>query len=306
MLMWEMGIFQIMPTRRFEVTPVPEPNRNNPSGQQPEIIPLVHIENEIPPPPPLPTSIISTNGKNSNRSPTKLFSSMLPRKSFDTRRRATMAAAMASAGNQLRKSSSADMIHKTEPTLILPNQTNTINENEGDESDVYSTTQSNNYDTNSSRVPNKFLQELRLKRRELLGKAKNISIDQRIAIHHRANQRSVVRAQDIFDVHFEAVDDEDNIPIKDINLFTEESQAKIRNDIYHELDRQRTKLYHKHHRHLLLGRSLLAFMTLLLTLMSFTLIYVVIDLYDRAKHLDAKLPENEFIPMTYDKPPKFY
>jgi hypothetical protein len=42
-------------------------------------------------------------------------------------------------------------------------------------------------------------------------------------------------------------------------------------------------------------------MTSLIAFMSFTLIYVVLDLYDRAHYLDMKLPENEFIPMIYDK-----
>jgi hypothetical protein len=299
-----MGIFQIMSTHRFEVTRVSEPNLNNPPDQPSEITPFVSIEHEIPPPPPpLPASMISTNAKNSNRIRSKTLSSMLLRKSLDPRRRASTAAAMASTGNQLRKISSADVICKQDPVVILSNP---VKENEIDESDVYSTTQSNNNDTNHSRIPNKFLQELRSKRRELLGKAKNISIDQRIDFYRRENQRSLMRAQDIFDVHFESVDEEDNIPFKDMNIFTEESQEKIRKDIYNVLDNQRKKQYHKRHRHLLLGRSLLIFMTLLLTLMSFTLICVMIDVYDRAKHLDVKLPENEFIPMIFDKKTNLY
>ncbi|CAF1542679.1 unnamed protein product, partial [Rotaria sordida] len=48
-------------------------------------------------------------------------------------------------------------------------------------------------------------------------------------------------------------------------------------------------------------RSLLIFMTSLLALMSLILIYAVLDLYNRANHSDAKIPENKFVPMIYDK-----
>jgi hypothetical protein len=291
-----------MSAHRFEVTPVPEPNRNNSQVQPSEIIPLIHIENEIPPPPPLPASISSTNKKDTSRTSSKLFSAILQRKPLDTRRRATVAAALSTVNNQIKKSSSIDILNKPDST----NRTHLVTGNELEDSDVYSTTQSNNYDTNPLRITNKFLQEIRLKRRELREKSKNISIDQRIALHRRAKQRNILRAQDIFDVHFELNDDENDLPLSQSNFFTEESQEKIRNDIYKELNRQRIKQYHKHHRHLFLGRSLLMFMIALLAFMSLTLIYVVVDLYDRANYLDAKLPENEFIPMIYDKKANYY
>jgi hypothetical protein len=293
-----------MSSHRFEVARVAESNPKNSPAHPSELIPLVHIENEIPPPPPLPASICSKNGKDSNRSPSKLFSTILQRKFLDTRRRATIAAAMTSMGNKIKQSSSANMIHQIDSTSTIPNSINQakfVIGNEGEESDAYSTIQSNNYDSSSSRA-NKFLQELRSKRRELLEKAKNISIDQRIALR----RREILRVQDIFDVHFELNDDENNFSLPESNLFTEESQEKIRNDIYNELNRQREKQCHKYHQHLLLGRLLLVFMTSLLVLMSLTLIYVVIDLYDRANYLDAKLPESEFISMIHDKKTNLY
>ena len=284
-----------MSTRRFQVTLVPE---SNSLVHAAEMIPLIEIENEIPSPPPLPASLSSTNG---NQVSSRASNPIVQNKSFNVRRRATIAAAMAFMGSQIKKSSSANVFHTIDTTST---NLETENENGTAEFDVYSTTQSNNYDTNPSGLTNKFLQELRSKRREFRDKAKNISIDQRIAFHRRANQRVIRRAQDIFDVHFELHDEEDNLPTTEINFFTEESQEKIRKDIFNELDRQRKKHYHKQHQHLLLGRSLLAIMTLLLIFMGLTLTYVVIDLYDRARHLDAKLPENEFISMINDKTTK--
>jgi len=294
-----------MTTRRFEVTSVCESNCNNSPPQPVEIISLVHIENEIPPPPPLPASISSVNEKNSTRISSKLSYPILTRKSLEPRRCSTIAATISSITKQINKSSSVDIIDKTSTHPNSTNKTNFIIGNETEEVDAYSTVQSNNYDTNSSRITNKFLQELRLKRRELHEKAKNISIDQRIALRRRQNQRTILRAQDIFDVHFESNDDEDNLPLSESNLFTEESQEKIRSDIYNELNRQRKKQFHKYHQHLLLGRALLMLMTSLLAFMSFTLIYVVLDLYNRANYLDIKLPENEFIPMISDKTKAF-
>ena len=162
--------------------------------------------------------------------------------------------------------------------------------------------QSNVYETNSIRPTNKFLQELRSKRRELQEKSKNVSIDQRIAFHRRQHPRRIVRAQDIFAVHFELNDEDDYpIPLTEENLFTEESQEKIRNDIFAELNRQQIKQYYKQHRHLLFARALLLLMTALFAFMSFTLVYVVSDLYDRGRYLDTKLPENEYISMIYDQ-----
>jgi hypothetical protein len=297
-----------MTTRRFEITRVPDPIHDGLPREPPEIIPLIHIENEIPPPPPIPSSLVSTNGKNVNRISSKLFTTFLRRKSLDTRRRATVAAAVASLDNEVKKSASADLLHQVQSTSIprkSTTQTNFTVGSETEEHDVYATTQSNNnYDSNPLRITNKFLQELRFKRRELLDKAKNVSIDQRIAFQRQQNVRRMLRAQDIFDVHFELTDDD--APLPEANLFTEDSQEKIRNDIYNELNRQRMKQYHKHHRHLLLGRSLLMFMTSLIAFMGFTLIYVVIDIFNRANHLDAKLPESEFIPMIFDKTSNFH
>jgi hypothetical protein len=299
-----------MAARRFEVTFVPEPIRNDSSSQPSEIIPLVHIENEIPPPPPLlPASLSSAKEKNNpNRLSSRLFSSILQRKSLDTRRRATLAAAVASFSNQIkRRSLAVGAVCENESTSTPPrssSQTNFPIDTENDEADVYSTTQSNNYNTNPLRITNTFLQELRLKRRELHEKSKNIAIDLRIDRHRQQNQRRILRAQDIFDVHFHLNDDDDNddnLLLSETNMFTEESQEKIRNEIYNELNRQQKKQNLKHHRHLLLGRALLMLMTSVLAFMSITLIYVVIDLYNRADSLDAKLPENEFISMTHDK-----
>ncbi|CAF3420959.1 unnamed protein product [Rotaria sp. Silwood1] len=296
-----------MASHRFEVTLVPESNPNVSSIEQSEIIPSIHIENETPSPlPPLPTSLSSIYEKNKNRTSSRLFSAALLRKSLDIRRRATIAAAAGSTSEQLKKSSSVDAIHKTESKSRSPSatsRTDITTGNDVEESDTYSTVQSNNYDTNPLRITNKFLQELRAKRRQLREKSKNMSIDQRIDLNRRQNQRSIIRAQDIFDVHFQLNDDDDDdqLPLLEPNLYTEEHQEKIRNDIYNELNRQRTKQYHKYKRHLLLGRSLLMFMTSLLAFMSLTLIYVVFDFYKRANYSDAKLPENKFISMIHDK-----
>ncbi|CAF2409845.1 unnamed protein product [Rotaria sp. Silwood2] len=299
-----------MASHRFEVTVVPEPNRNVSSIERSEIIPLIHIENEIPTPPPLPAALPSVYEKNKNRTSSRFFNTILLRKSLDIRRRATIAAAVGSISDQLKKSSSVDAIHKTESKSTPPSATSQIDliiAPEVEESDTYSTVQSNNYDTNPLRITNKFLQELRAKRRELHEKSKNIAIDQRIDLNRRRKQRTIVRAQDIFDVHFQLNnDDDDELPLLEPNIFTEESQEKIRNDIYNELNRQRVKQYDKQKRHLILGQSLLLFMTSLLAFMSLTLIYVVFDLYNRANHSDAKIPENKFISMINDKATNFY
>lgn len=222
-----------------------------------EQIPLIHFEHEIPPPPPLPAS--------------------MSKKSFNARRRATIAAARA-----------------------LMNQPVNVEYSSHDDSDVDSSNQSQSNDGLPIRTTNKFLEELRLKRQELIAKAKNISIDQRIAFHRRQRPRNPC-AKDLFNIHFEINDDEENISTRESHFFTEESQEKIRGDIFKELDRQRRKQFHKYHRHLLLGRALLVGITLLLIFMSLTLIYVVFDLYDRANFLDSKLPENEFVSILSDK-----
>ena len=258
---------------RFQVTRVPE------IALQPAT-PIIHVENEIPLPPPLPTNIIR---------------SILKSKSFDTRRRATISAALATEKHQLRKSTSIDVLQNFEP----------IDEN--DESDVYSSIQSNGSDVGRSKNTNKFLHELRLKRRELREKAKNFTIDQRISFLRRENQRQILRAQDIFAVHFESHDDnEPSLSLKPTKLFTEEVQEQIRTDIYKELDRQRSKQFDKHYRHLILGRTLLVFMTLLITFMSLTLICVVVDIYDRAKTLDFTLPDNEYLPISKPQLKDYY
>lgn len=270
-----------MSKHRFEVTRVPE------IALQPAS-PVIRIENEIPSPPPLPASLSSTKSSN-------IFGSILKTKPFDTRRRATIAAALATEKYNLKKSSSIDVLQKVEPISEI------------DEFDVYSSIQSTGSDINRSKTTNKFLHELRLKRRELHEKAKNFTIDQRISFLRRENQRQILRAQDIFDVHFEVHDENENIfPLTETQLFTEEVQEKIRTDIYKELDRQRNKQFDKHYRHLLLGRTLLVFMTLLLTFMSLTLICVVVDLYDRAKFLDFKLPENEYLPIKKPELKDYY
>lgn len=274
-----------MSTRRVNVEIASELNRNHslPSiaTENTERIPLVQIEHEIPSPPPLPASISDINKKQ-----------MTSNRSFDMRRRATIAAA---AKASIRKTSSIGIINQTDSTIVSCH----------DDSDIDSIHQSN-----SSRTTNKFLQELRLKRRELKAKAKNFTIDQRIAFNRREQQRTRPRAQDIFDVHFECADGDDDIEENllktNVHLFTEESQEKIRDDIFQELDRQRKKQFHKYHRHLLFGRTLLVLTTLFLIFMSLVLVFVVIDLYDRAQSLNSKLPDNEFVSIDLDKSIKGY
>ena len=230
-----------------------------------ERIPLTHIEHEIPSPPPLPASIAAITKKQ-----------MASKNSFDMRRRATIAAAKASINVLMKKSSSVGLINQTDTESVICHD-DSIHQ--------------------SNQTTNKFLDELRLKCREFQAKTKNFTIDQRIAFHRRERQR----AQDLFDVHFGCHDDEENLSNTNIHLFTQESQEKIRGDIFQELDRQRTRQFHKYHRHLLVGRTLLVLTTLVLIFMSLTLIYVVIDLYDRARSLDSKLPDNEFVSINLDK-----
>lgn len=228
-----------------------------------ELIPLIRFENEIPPPPPLPAS--------------------MSKKSFDARRRATMAAAM---NQPVKRTSSLGMIPSNDIERLVH-----------DDSDIDSINQSQSNDGQPTRITNKFLEELRGKCREFRVKARNLPIDQRIARLRTTNPC----AKDLFKIHFEINDDdEDNQPTKDSHFFTEESQEKIRGDIFKELDRQRRKQFDKYHRHLLVGRALLVGITLLLIFMSLTLIYVVFDLYDRANFLESKLPDNEFISILSD------
>jgi len=135
-------------------------------------------------------------------------------------------------------------------------------------------------------------------------KSRNLNIDQRIELNRFQHGRVIKRAQDIFDVHFELNDDDDdnnNNNNMQYHLFNEDTQEKIRNNIFYELDRQRMRQFHKQHRQLILGRALLMFITSLLMFMGITLIYFVIHLYDRANYLDTKLDDNEFISMIYDE-----
>lgn len=290
---------------RFDVKLVPEPNRTNSLDELSETKPLVRIENEITP---LPTISVSMYEKNKSRVSSRFLKTILQKKSIDIHRRATTTAALFSSDSQLKKTSSADSISKLEskPPISCPSSRMNVGTGlEVDEPDVYSTTQSNHYDTNPISITNKFLQELRLKRRELRAKSKNMPIDQRIAFNRRNNQRVILRAQDIFDVHFELPDD-DNFAVLEPNLFTEEYQEKVRNEIFNELTRQRVKQYDKQSRQLLLGRGLFMFMTLLLIVMGLALIFVVIRLYTQADHSDARLPDDKFIPMIHDKTKNLY
>ncbi|CAF4228743.1 unnamed protein product [Rotaria socialis] len=117
----------------------------------------------------------------------------------------------------------------------------------------------------------------------------------RIALNRCQRNQNRLRAQDIFDVHFELDDDRDS------QFLNEDLQEKIRSNIFNELDRQRMKKYYKEHRQLIFGRTLLMVFTSLIVFMSTTLVYVVIDLYDRAKYLDLNFPDNKFISMIYDQ-----
>lgn len=258
-----------MTTNRFEIVPVNEYNQD-------EIFPLIDKDNSIPNPPSLPSSLTLINEK--NKSSPRLFNSVFKHKKT-----------CVSSAEFSRK-------HETLPIIYSKSATNLHVNKENDEPDdsVQSTIQSNTLDTNSFGLTNKFLHELRTKRRELRAKSRNLSIDQRIALNRYQYNENILRAQDIFDVHFELDDDNDNIKY---NVFTEDAQEKIRKNIFHELDRQRMKQYHKQYRQLVLGRALLMFITSLLLFMSITLVYVVIELYDRANSLDIKIPDIEFIPM---------
>ncbi|CAF1286623.1 unnamed protein product [Rotaria sp. Silwood1] len=272
-----------MMKHRFEVTSVDELNRDNKSFQPSEIIPLIDIQSEIPSSSssfPLVPSITTIN--ETKTTPTRSYNSSL---------------------QQSKISSSAIDLHQDVDSSSLPivhtnSNTNTNVNGKIEEIDsTYATTHSNNYDTNSFSLTNKFLYELRLKRRELREKTKNLSIEQRIALNRYQHNQNRKRAQDIFDVSFESSDNDD---LKD-NLFNQDLQEKIRNNIFNELDRQQMKQYYKQKRQLVLGRAMFMVFISLLTFMSFTLIYVVIDLYDRAQYLDTKLPDNKFISMIYDK-----
>lgn len=265
--------------RRFEVRSVDEQNRDKISLHPSEIIPLINVPNEIPsslPFVPHFTTINETTKTTIEPSDHFLKSSN-------------------------RNSSTDDLTQSVRSSLPTVNSTTVIGATKnGKIEDIdsnYSTMNSNNYDTNSFRFTDKFLYELRLKRRELRDKTKNIPIEQRIALSFYDHAQNRLRAQDIFDVHFELNDIDD---IQE-NVFNENSQETIRKNIFNELDRQRTKQYNKQYRQLLFGRTLLIVFISLLAFMSITLVYVVIDLYDRAKYLDIAIPDNKFVSMIYDK-----
>ncbi|CAF3483717.1 unnamed protein product [Rotaria sordida] len=268
---------------RFEVTSVDEFNRDNISFQPSEIIPLINIKNEIPSTLfPLVPSIITINetSKTSTRSDNNFL-------------------------QQLKKSSSTtdltqDIKSTSLPIIHTNSSTNTnINSIVEDANATYSTIQSNSFDTNSPHLTNKFLQELRLKCRELRDKTKNLSIEQRIALNRHQNNQNRPRAQDIFAVNFELNYNDD---LQD-NLLNEDLQEKIRNNIFNELDHQRMKQYQKQYRQLVFGRAMLIVFISLLAIMSITLIYVVINLYSRVQYVDTKLPDDKFLPMIYDTTP---
>ena len=263
-----------MTTNRFNVTMVPEQHHEeHVPSDPPEIIPLLQLEKGIPPPPPLSLSFASIN--ETNRAPPRLFNSFLHR--FKTH------------------SASVDFLSKADrASIFIPQSASVTNLAVGSDTvkpdAYYSTVHSNTFDTDSLHLTNKFLHELRSKRRELHEKANNLSIDQRIERNRLQHKRHVMRAQDIFAVHFAMNENEDKLS----DIFSEAAQEKIRSNIFDELDRQRRKQYNKQHRHLILGRALLMLITSFLLLMSITLVYVVIDLYDRAKYADASFPESEF------------
>lgn len=243
----------------------------------------------------MPTALsVAAHPTPGNRLTSILFSSLVKRRALDTRRRASIAAAIASQSTPAKRSASADLV-----------STSNAAGDTGD-ADAYTTVQSNNYDSFPSAIGNKFLQELRSKRRELREKSKNVSIDLRIDFNRRMHHRPIRRAQDIFDVHFQSQDDEEQLFLSRTNIFTEAAQEQMRDDIYKELNRQQAKRYRKRNRHLIVGRSLLMLMTSLFVMMSLILVYAVNDLYKRATYSDAMLPEQDFIPMSFDQPAKSY
>ncbi|CAF2948939.1 unnamed protein product [Rotaria sp. Silwood2] len=272
-----------MMKHRFEVTSVDELNRDNTSFQPSEIIPLINIKNEIPSSSSLLVPSFTTINETIKPS-TRSYNSFL---------------------QQLKQSSSTTDLRQDVNSSFLPtmhtnnNRNVNVNGKIQEIDSAYSTTQSNNYDTPSLNLTNKFLYELRIKRRELREKTSHFSIEQRIALNRHEHNQNRKRAQDIFDINFE-LNDNDNLQD---NLFNEDLQEKIRNNIFNELDRQRMKQIHKQHRQLILGRVMVMIYTSLLVFMSITLIYVVIDLYNRAQYFNTKLPDNQFLSMIYDKTP---
>jgi hypothetical protein len=243
-----------MASNRFEIAPInDQKNRKNKSFQSSEIIPLINIQTSI------PTSSSFTSINEINKTSTRLFDSLLHR-------------------------SKAYL-----STLSIPHSSSIKNSTAEETVSCHSTIHLNPIDN----LTNKFLHELRLKRRELQEKAKNLSIDQRIALNYHRHGRAMIHAQDIFAINFELDDNDD----KQSDLIDEDKQEQIRNNIFHELDRQRIKQYHKRHRHLVFARALLILVTSFLVFMSITLIYIVIHLIDQVKSYDT---DTQFISMIYD------
>jgi hypothetical protein len=263
--------------QRFQVTRVCEQSQEQVRYPS-EIIPLINIEKESTSPPAAVVPVSLTLINETCKTSTRLLNSFLQR----------LKPHSLSSESALKLGESWTSSLRTHVTSDVPLT------DEHDKTDgYYSTLHSNAFDTNSLRLTNQFLHELRLKRREIHEKRSHLSIDQRIALNRQRNHREITRAQDIFDVHFELYENE-NIQV---HMFTEDAQETIRKNIFTELDRQRMKQYHKQHRHLLLARTLLIFITSLFVFMSVTLIYVVIDIYDRANYIDSALLENRWLSM---------
>lgn len=267
-----------MTTRRFEVTPVRDFNKEKTNCQPSEIIPLINITKDAPSPPPLPSTFTTINemDKHSNRSMNNLMQRLK------------------------NTTSAADLVQSNGTSLPAKLPTGSVNltvNREIEEVDsCYSTIHT--MDASTFSADNQFLQELRSKRRELREKGRHLSIDQRIAMNRFQYDRNIIRAQDIFDVHF-ASNEDGNANMHE-DLFNENTQEQIRNNIFKELDRQRIKQFHKQYRQLILGRALLIFITSVILFMSITLIYVVTDLYDRANYVDANFQDNQFVPIVFD------
>jgi hypothetical protein len=269
-----------MTTHRFQVTPVNGFNRDKISSQPAEMIPLINIENNIPSPPPPPPPTLSLVNE-TKKPPTRFANNIFHR----------LKTSSSSTDLMKKNETSSPPINHSHSTVNL-----TVNKDIEESDSCYSTIHT--LDSNSLRSTNKFLHELRLKRRELHEKGRHLSIDQRIALNRFKHKPGMRRAQDIFDVHF-ASNDDDNVNMPH-DMFTEITQEQIRNNIFNELDRQRLKQIHKQTRHLVVGRALLMFVTSLLLFMSITLVYAVMELYNRANDLDITLGDNEFISMVYD------
>ncbi|CAF2044474.1 unnamed protein product [Rotaria magnacalcarata] len=270
-----------MMKHRFEVTSVDELNCDKIQCQSSEKIPLINITDEIPQ---LPSSVPSFTTINEINQPSpSLFNRFLE----DVKKTVSLAIL-----NQNLNPVSSPIVHYNSTT------NGNLNSKVEEPDSNYSTIQSNVSDTNSLRLTNRFLYELRLKRRELREKTHDLSIEQRIALHRCQRNQNRLRAQDIFDVHFELDDNHDD---RDSQFLNEGLQEKIRSNIFNELDRQSMKKYYKEYRQLIFGRTLLMLFTSLIVFMSTALVYVVIDLYDRAKYLDIKFPDNKFISMIYDQ-----